>query len=186
MASSYAFVNEYHVKPELVTEVRSVIDYAMTDLDLPRLSVTVRWYQPCTVLECLHANSTKAAGERLRAFTKDTDKPLAGMAVHNSAAWSEIWLDCRRSPAEVAMTAAHELRHVWQYRKNWRGAANVGLTRPDFEDDAEEYAEQAVEECKAATTTETVKAETLKAEQDEAARRFRYSVLAAKGARGGW
>lgn len=186
MNRSYAFVNEYNVKPELVTEVRSVMDYAMTDLDLPRSSVTVRWYEPCTALECLQANSTKVAGSPLRAFTKDkAEKPLAGMAVHNSAAWSEIWLDCQRSAEALAMTTAHELRHVWQYRKNWRGAANVGLIRPDFEDDAEEYAEQAVQACKASPIT-VEGAQAKQADQDEKARRFRYMYVASGGYRVGW
>lgn len=189
MDKSYVFVNEYHVKPELKEAVGWMMDYAMSDLQLEAGSVSVRWYEGCSLLECMHANSMKANDEPLRAFTKDTDKSLAGMAVHQSAT-SEIWLDCRRSAEMVAETCAHELRHVWQYRENrfYGRCADGVLAKTDRdrrEHDADQFAERAVRECKASSIPAKGAQADQIAEQDEAARRFRYAAYAAKG-RGGW
>jgi len=183
MSNSYKFVREDSIKPELVTAVREVLDYCCQDLGLPRSSVTVRWFEDCTAIECLYANATKTDGEPLRAFTQDAAKPLAGMAAHQSAKSAEIWLDSRRSPAVVAETAAHELRHVWQHRTDFCAAAShSGLTLTAFaqdrlEDDADSYAERALRAIAAASTPTISRERVLASRARQAmAKSYRYRV----------
>jgi len=180
MLYSYRMMNKYHVNPEIEEAARRVMDFCMADLGLEPGTVALRWFGPAdSLLDVMSRNLDAMIAHTERpCFSYELPPgkgPLAGLARHGSPI-SEIIIDLRLPGADVERFVAHELRHVWQHRTNFRSAAHPGLTDPAkqrLEDDAEEYAERAVQ------TYNEAKAKT-QAEDDARAFRVRYAYASAQ------
>lgn len=113
------------ISPEYAALAIEYVSLAAVDLDMDPESVVVFFFTRC-------AESDPGAVARSRSH-------VHGFAQKGEA--GAIWLSVGLSPSQLAETAAHEVRHLWQTRQGWPAFRSVPFLERDARDFGREWAQ---------------------------------------------